>query len=150
MDNVYWFLALVVITFTASVSIVAVFQFYEIRKLKTQLKTGHDKSLRTQRAVIKGQLAEQMFPLLQSITSNCTLSDFKFFGGNPIDYIWFKGLTKAKDNGDQFEEVVFVDIKTGDAKLSDHQKKIKEACNAGRVRYATFRLLNDGTFVEES
>jgi predicted Holliday junction resolvase-like endonuclease len=91
----------------------------------------------TQRAVIKGQLAEQLAPLLPGFQFHP--SDFRFLG-QPIDFIVFDGLTDAKDGGGEIAEIVLGDIKTGNARLSPHQLKIKNAVMEGRVRWATIRI----------
>jgi predicted Holliday junction resolvase-like endonuclease len=90
------------------------------------------KSLSTSRSVVKGQLAEQMFPL--SIECPFLLSDMKFFG-QPIDYIVLDGYS----NGD-IKEVVFVEIKTGNARLSSIQRSLRDCIDAKRVSWATVTI----------
>ena len=67
-------------------------------------------------------------------------SDARFIGA-PIDYLIFDGYTNVKD-GKSDEEIVVVlaDIKTGKAQLSRTERKIKEAVEAGRVRWETIRI----------
>jgi|TARA_R110000765_G_scaffold364177_3_gene454407 predicted Holliday junction resolvase-like endonuclease len=73
-----------------------------------------------------GQIAENMAPFLK---------DFKYdpkschFLGQPIDYIIY---------GD--DEVVFVEVKSGEAKLSSKQRKIRENISNGNVRFEVFRV----------
>ncbi len=67
-------------------------------------------------------------------------SDARFIGA-PIDYLIFDGYTRVKDgNSDEPIVVILADIKTGNARLSKTEKKIKEAVEAGRVRWETIRL----------
>lgn len=54
----------------------------------------------------------------------------------PIDYIIFKGLTSHKGIVDS---ISFVDIKTGGALLTKHQKRIKEAVKSGKVAWDCYR-----------
>jgi predicted Holliday junction resolvase-like endonuclease len=49
----------------------------------------------------------------------------------PIDYVVFKGLSA----GGAVEELRFADIKSGKARLKDHQRQIKEVVEAGRVEF---------------
>ncbi len=47
----------------------------------------------------------------------------------PIDYLVFKGWS----NSGRVDELCFIDIKTGNARLNEHQKQIKEAVEKGKV-----------------
>ena len=104
-----------------------------IKLLEQQLLVQADR----QRSVIKGQLAEQLYPA----SGACPYlpSDMRFLG-HPIDYIIFDGLTTAKDGNGDFTEIVFAEIKSGSSKLSPHQAKIKRAVEDGRVRWETIHL----------
>jgi predicted Holliday junction resolvase-like endonuclease len=99
--------------------------------LKDERERGK-KSLATSRAVIKGQLAEQLFPL--SIDCPFEPADMRFFG-QPFDYIVIDGYS----NGD-IKEVVFVEIKTGSARLSPIQRALRSCIDAGRVRWQTVTI----------
>lgn len=113
-------------------------QLYErISSLELNYTKNAEKSLSTQRAVIKGQLAEQLYPISQQCPY--ILSDMKFIG-MPIDYIIFDGYTECKDGCGEIREIIFADIKTGKATLSAHQRSIRDAVNAGRVRWETINL----------
>jgi predicted Holliday junction resolvase-like endonuclease len=84
------------------------------------------------RAILGGQFSEQLAPFLP---------DFKYlptecrFVGKPIDLIVFKGM----DNKD-INEVVFVEIKSGNAKLSPVEKKLKETIKNKKVRWEEYRI----------
>jgi predicted Holliday junction resolvase-like endonuclease len=105
----------------------------EVAQLYRQLKGKADK----QRAVIKGQLAEQIYP----ISTNCPyhLSDMRFMG-MPIDYIIFDGYTETKDGDGFIRKIIFADVKTGSARLSPHQRSIRDAVESGRVEWQTIQL----------
>ncbi len=91
------------------------------------------------RVVIKGKLAEHMIPMIPE-AFRYDPSDARFIGA-PIDYIIFDGYTRVKDgNSDEPIIVVLADIKTGNARLNKTERKIKEAVEAGRVRWETIRL----------
>lgn len=91
------------------------------------------------RYVLKGKIAEHMVPLLRDVF-RYEPADARFIGA-PIDYLIFDGYSKTKDNNwDGPIEVILADIKTGDARLNKTERKIKEAVEAGRVRWETIRV----------
>jgi len=91
------------------------------------------------RYVLKGKIAEHMVPLLSDIFKYDP-SDARFIGA-PIDYLIFDGYTAVKDNNsDDPITVILADIKTGNATLNRTERKIKEAVEAGRVRWETIQL----------
>jgi predicted Holliday junction resolvase-like endonuclease len=91
------------------------------------------------RYVLKGKIAEHMVPMVPEVFKH-NPSDARFIGA-PIDYLIFDGYTAVKD-GESDEEitVVLADIKTGNAKLSRTEKKIKEAVEQGRVQWETIHI----------
>ncbi len=98
-------------------------------------KDAVDKS----RHVLKGKIAEQIVPLLRDVF-RYEAADARFIG-NPVDYVIFDGYTSAKDSHtDRPITVVLADVKTGRARLSRTERMIKEAVEAGRVRWETIRL----------
>jgi predicted Holliday junction resolvase-like endonuclease len=106
------------------------------------IKQSVKRSLDTQRAVVKGQVAEQMFPILMNLFYGYELADFKFIGGDPIDVVFFPGLSKGNVHA-----VIFGDIKTGAAKLTKTQEVIKyliNSLNSPYVKWQTFRISDDG------
>ncbi len=91
------------------------------------------------RYVLKGKIAEHMVPLLRDIF-RYNPSDARFIGA-PIDYLIFDGYTAVKDGDSEAPiTVVLADVKTGAARLSRTERKIKEAVEAGRLRWETIRL----------
>lgn len=58
---------------------------------------------------------------------------FRFLG-NPVDGIQFNE-----------DEIVFVEIKTGGARLSKSQKRFRDLVKAGKVSFVTFKITEDGT-----
>lgn len=58
---------------------------------------------------------------------------FRFLG-NPVDGIQFND-----------DEIIFVEIKTGGARLSKSQKKFKELVKSGNISFVTFKITEDGT-----
>ena len=91
------------------------------------------------RQVLKGKIAEHMVPLIPS-AFRYEPSDARFIGA-PIDYLIFDGYTRVKDGrSDEKITVVLADVKTGSAALSRTERRIKEAVEAGRVKWETIRL----------
>jgi predicted Holliday junction resolvase-like endonuclease len=95
------------------------------------------------RAVLKGKMAEQMAPLLPGFTY--WPADARFLG-DPVDYVVFNGYSAVKDEGAEGEmEIVILDIKQGKSMLTDGQRQIAKAVEAGRVRFEVVRVFADGT-----
>jgi hypothetical protein len=55
--------------------------------------------------------------------------------GGTIDAIVWDGVEEKRDDLD----IVFLDVKTGQARLNDRQRRIQDAAKAGRVRFEVFR-----------
>ena len=91
------------------------------------------------RSVLKGKIAEHMVPMIPEVF-HYEPADARFIGA-PIDYIIFEGYTRVKDEGvDEPITVVLADIKTGNATLNRTERKIKEAVEAGRVKWETISI----------
>lgn len=54
---------------------------------------------------------------------------------DPIDYIIFEGLSKKNS----VSKILFVEIKTGKARLNNHQKEIRSLVERKRVEWDTYR-----------
>lgn len=89
-------------------------------------------ALSKSRAVLKGKIGEQMAPLLAAFPFQP--ADARFIG-SPIDYIVFDGYSHNNPT-----EIVFIDIKTGNAKLSPVERRIAQLVNAKRTRWMTIRI----------
>ncbi len=90
-------------------------------------------ALEQSRSVLRGQVAEQLVPLTGGFPFDP--SDARFLG-HPVDYVVFDGLS----GGEGDVEVVIVEIKTGGARLSKREAAIRDAVEAGRVRFEVVRL----------
>lgn len=96
------------------------------------------KSVEASKSTIRGQVSEQMFSLMPECDFNS--ADMRFLG-DAADYIIFDGYSEVKDKElDDLREIVFVEIKSKKSRLSNHQKAVKRAIEAGRVRWETIRL----------
>lgn len=67
----------------------------------------------------------------------CNPSDARFIG-KPVDYIAFSGLSQ----NDSVDEILLIEVKTGQSQLNKHEKEIKKAVESGRVRYVQWRMNN--------
>ena len=84
------------------------------------------------RAVLGGQFSEQLAPYLPNFKYLPT--ECKFLG-KPIDFLVFRGMDEKK-----IDEVVFVEVKSGNAKLNQHEKNLKETIEKKRVRWVEYRI----------
>lgn len=57
------------------------------------------------------------------------------FLGKPIDFLVFKGMDDK-----QIEEVIFVEVKSGKSKLSQHEKRLKDVIDAKKVKWVEYRI----------
>jgi len=94
--------------------------------------------IKTSRAVLGGQFSEQLAPYLPNFPYNP--GDCRFMG-KPIDFLVFNGMDQK-----EISEVIFVEVKSGKAKaLSPQEKRLKEAIQAGRVRWEQYNVAEDIT-----
>ena len=103
------------------------------------LAQAQKRSVNTSRAVLKGKMAEQLAPIMPQF--EYLPSDAKFLG-DPVDYVVFDGYTDFRDGDGCAEDinVILIDIKSGQARLSKGQQAIAQAIAAGRVRFETVHI----------
>jgi len=89
------------------------------------------------RAVLGGQFSEQLAPYLPGFPFSPT--ECRFIG-KPIDFIVFQGMDNKK-----IEEITFVEIKSGKAKLSDQEKNLKDAITNKKVSWKEYYVPSDVT-----
>ncbi len=104
---------------------------YRFRESRVRKEAGL-LALARSRRVLKGQAAEQLAPLTGDFPY---LANDSRFLGSPIDYVVFDGLSDSDEL-----EVVFVEVKTGAAKLSERERRVRQAIENGRVRWEELRL----------
>ena len=76
-------------------------------------------AIKQSRAVLSGQFSEQIAPYLPDFPYKPTEARFI---GKPIDFVVFRGMDEKK-----IDEVVFVEIKSGQSQLSKVEKTLKSA-----------------------
>ena len=100
-------------------------------ELKQLEKKGPERSENTSKSVNLGFIFERITP---------TLPDFPFDKNDcrsmfdPIDYVIFEGLHKKG----KVDKLYFVDIKSGEARLSKTQKQIKEIVENKKVSFKLY------------
>jgi len=99
---------------------------------------GHRKdAILKSRAVLGGHFSEQLAPYLpdfEYLPTECR------FIGKPIDFIVFKGMDDKK-----IDELIFVEVKSGNAKLTSQEKNLKEAIEKKKVKWVEYRIPEDLT-----
>ena len=87
--------------------------------------------LKTSRAVMGGQISEQIAPFLPGFPFDP--ADCRFMG-KPVDFIVFRGMQEK-----EITEVIFLEVKSGTARaLSPQERKLRDAVKAGRVRWEQY------------
>jgi predicted Holliday junction resolvase-like endonuclease len=89
----------------------------ELQKILSQKKSSE---------VRVGQITENLAPFLKNFKYDPKKCHFL---GQPIDYIVYEE-----------DEVIFIEVKTGEAKLSSKQRKIRDNIKNGNVRFEEFRV----------
>ena len=106
-----------------------------IREKKAELKElkekGASKSEKGAKAVNVGFILERLTPTLPSFKFNRNDCRSLF---DPIDYVIFEGLSQKG----KVDKIFFVDVKTGNARLSKKQKAIKEAVESYQLKFKTY------------
>ena len=98
--------------------------------LAKKMRLATEGAEKTTKAVNVGKNLERALPTMKNF--KWVVPDSKFLG-DPIDLLVFNGLS----NGD-VESLSFVEVKSGNAKLNDHQKSIRDAISDHRVSYKVF------------
>jgi len=106
-----------------------------------RLERGHAQAVREarldaarrSRAVSLGKAVEHLVPFA---------ADFPFepgdarFLGSPVDFVVFDGLRAH----DEVEEIVFVEVKTGQSRLTARERSVRRAVEEGRVSWLETRV----------
>ncbi|OHD28356.1 MAG: hypothetical protein A2Y38_26150 [Spirochaetes bacterium GWB1_59_5] len=102
------------------------------RRYRGEETAARGDAVRRSRAVLTGQIGEQLAPYFPAFP--CDPADARFLG-KPVDFIAFSGASEGL-----VREGVFIEVKSGDARLSATERALKEAVEAGRVRWVEYRL----------
>jgi predicted Holliday junction resolvase-like endonuclease len=106
--------------------------FRKQREWENNLPDYRKDAIAKSRAVLTGMFSEQLAPFFPNF--NYKPTECRFIG-KPIDFICFNGLDDKN-----VQEIVFVEVKSGNAKLSPSEKKLKEAIEKKKVRWEEYRV----------
>ena len=112
LENPRFLLVLIVFLLT-----LLIIQFFRNQCDKKKLRKD---AVKRSKAVINGQVAEQIAPFLPDFPANP--SDARFIG-KPVDFIVFSGLSE----NEKIDEILFVEVKTGKSLLSEREKEVKKS-----------------------
>lgn len=82
------------------------------------------------RSVLKGKITEEITPLLPDFPY--AFGDCRF-SGSPLDFVVYKGMSDGN-----VTEIIFLDVKTGEAKLNQVQRQIRKCVLDKQVKFVTF------------
>jgi predicted Holliday junction resolvase-like endonuclease len=102
------------------------------REFPERLAAEREDAIKRSRAVLGGQLAEQVAPFLPDFP--CDPAEVRFLG-KPVDFVGFPGISEG-----EAEEILFIEVKSGSAGLSRAEKSIKSAVVDGRIRWIEYRV----------
>jgi len=102
------------------------------RRFDRMVRDERRDAVKRSRAVLGGQLAEQMAAFFPGFPADP--SDARFIG-KPVDFICFTGLS-----GGTVTDITFVEVKTGQSNLSPVERSVRNAIEAGRVHYTEYRI----------
>ena len=94
-------------------------------------------AIKQSRAVLSGQFSEQIAPYLPEFPFKPTEARFI---GKPVDFVIFKGMDEKK-----IDEVVFVEVKSGQSQLSKVEKTLKETIQNKKVNWHEYKIPEEVT-----
>ncbi len=101
-------------------------------KWKEEERIRRDAATRSGRT-LSGKTLEKLVPFLDEFDYDP--HDVRWLG-DPIDLVVFDGLSAGKNP----EQIVFVEVKSNESKLSPTQNKIKELIEGKKVKWDEFRI----------
>ena len=111
------------------VAVGALFLWWKVRYTRAVRRDAIRRSL----AVVTGKVSEQLVPHFPQFPF--ASRDARFLG-SPVDFVVFDGL--SEDGA--IRRVVFVEVKTGAARLSPRERGIREAIERGAVEWMELRV----------
>jgi predicted Holliday junction resolvase-like endonuclease len=91
-----------------------------------------DDAVQRSLAVTAGKVHEQLVPLLPQFRWNP--KDARFLG-SPVDLVVFDGLSEGR-----VRRIVFVEVKTGGAGLTERERMVREVVREGEVEWVVMRV----------
>ncbi|AIN93930.1 Holliday junction resolvase-like protein [Treponema putidum] len=105
---------------------------YKERSLNLKkLKEARKDAVKRSRAVLNGQLSEQLAPFFPDFPAHPT--EIRFIG-QPIDYIAFNGSSQGT-----ITDISFIEVKTGSSSLSAVERSLKDVVEKKKINYIEYR-----------
>jgi predicted Holliday junction resolvase-like endonuclease len=102
------------------------------RGFRDRLQDAREDAAKRSRAVIGGQFSEQLAPYMPNFPYKPT--EVKFLG-KPTDFIVFEGLDEQS-----IKKVVFVEVKSGNSRMSATETSLQEAVSSGKVSFEVYNI----------
>lgn len=112
------------------VALAALFLWWKSRYTRAVRRDAIRRSL----AVVTGKVSEQLVPHFPQFPF--APRDARFLG-SPVDFVVFDGLSEGEG---AVRRVVFVEVKTGEARLSPRERGVREAIERGAVEWMELRV----------
>lgn len=112
------------------------------KHLKEKIPEIREEAIKQSRAVLSGQFSEQIAPYLPGFPYKPTEARFI---GKPIDFVVFNGMDEKN-----IDEVIFVEVKSGQSQLSKVEKTLKEAVEKKNVVWHEYKVPEEMTKARES
>jgi predicted Holliday junction resolvase-like endonuclease len=142
---------LALLTLAAILALIVVILVWqsERRRLEARIRDARKESVDRARSTLKGQIAEQLLPLLPGFRYRP--ADARFLG-DPVDYIVFNGYTGLRDEGADAREleIVLLEVKQGGSSLTPFQRSIARSVEEGKVRFEICRVQDDGSVAAQT
>src|SRR5437762_12007981 len=110
--------------------------YFLVWRLRYSAKIRED-AVQRSLAVTAGKVHEQLVPYLPEFGFNP--KDARFLG-SPVDLVVFDGLSAG-----DVKRVVFLEVKTGGAMLTEREKQVRAVIEARQVAWAELRLARGGS-----
>ena len=107
------------------------------KQLKEKIPEIRGEAIKQSRAVLSGQFSEQIAPYLPDFPYKPTEARFI---GKPIDFVVFKGMDEKK-----IDEVVFVEVKSGQSQLSKVEKTLRSTIENKKVSWHEYKVPEEMT-----
>ena len=101
-------------------------------KIFNLVKDERKKAIEKSRHILKGQFNEHLSPFKKDFPVRA--SECRFLGA-PIDFICFSGIDEKN-----VEEIIFIEVKSGNSKLNQNEKSIKKTIENKKVRFIEYRI----------
>ena len=123
--NKYPYISLLLVILSILLLLALIIQKISFAK---KIKLIRQDAIKRSKAVIGGLTVEQLAPYLPDFP--CNPGDVRFVG-KPVDFVAFSGLTEKG----RIDEIVLIEVKTGESALNEREKEVRKAVQEGRVRY---------------